>query len=121
VFITGLVAIMYLPIPITLAGGLRTDWIQVSSGDGSGQVIITTKAGGGPMVVLYDGAGNGILSISAGPLGGPEIELSSADGDPLVTINNINRPTIRVYDPDSGEIVWETVGEGVGQDVAPPP
>jgi|GEM_PF-2606771 len=108
VFIVGFLVVTHLPMPVTL-GGLRTDWISVSSGAGSGRITITTKPDGGPKIVLYDASGNSILSLDAAAKGAPGTQITSANGDQLITISTLNKPAIRVFDPNTGTVVWEAV------------
>ena len=111
VFIVGLLLFGVLPMRVSLAGGLRTDFIEVGDGSG-GRLMLTTKPEGAPTITLDDASGNTLLSLHTAPRGGAGLDISAPDGTPLVRIiTSTPKPVIRVYDPATGEVAWEAPGE----------
>lgn len=111
VFIVGFLLLGVLPTRVSLAGGLRTDCIEVGDGSG-GRLMLTTKPEGAPTITLDDASGNTLLSLHTAPRGGAGLDISAPDGTPLVRIiTSTAKPVIRVYDPATGEVAWEAPGE----------
>jgi hypothetical protein len=115
-----LLVLQWLPGPWRLRF-IHADTISVGGGPGQGSIILSAERalGGRATVTLKGSKSQESLTLSVTTHGSPVLELDSALGTPLMTLDLTpdEQPRIRLMDTDSGKSAWSVTLDANGQPV----
>jgi len=105
---------------------LQAETVTIGGGTGQGSIILSAERGlDGMATVTLKGAGSSeSLTLSVSSMGFPTIAIDSANGKPLLVLDNLQKnrqPRIRLMDANTGKEAWSVTIDDAGQPLITPP